>query len=119
MHKINEAAIPVVAAETRAILAATDKALLAHAQMLAAVVEGAQQSDVPISVTQELYARIMAHGSKIIEGRDDLRQLITRLTAIKNLSDQREVALGCPAGAPEVIGTIFAQVRSTPTSTAA
>lgn len=101
MHKIQAAVIPVVAAETRAALVATDRALLAHAQMFVAIIEGAQGSDVPIHVTQDLYARIAAHGGKLVEGRDDLRHLISRLTAVKNRSDQHEVALGCPAGAPE------------------
>jgi len=115
MHKIQAAVVPVVAAETRAILAATDRALLAHAQMFAAVIEGAQGSDVPMHITQDLYARIAAHGGKLIEGRDDLRQLIGRLTAVKNLSDQREVALDCPAGAPEKVAEFFTDARLEPT----
>lgn len=101
MLRIQAAAVPVVAAETQAILAATDRALLAHAQMFVAVLEGAQGSNVPMHITQDLYARIAAHGGKLVEGRDDLRHLITRLTGIKNRSDQRELALGCPMGAPE------------------
>lgn len=101
MLKIPAAAVPVVAAETRTILAATDQALLAHAQMFAAVLEGAQGSDLPLGVTQDLLARIHAHGAKLVSGREDLRQLVTHMTAVKNQSDQSEVATGCPGGAPE------------------
>jgi len=102
MHKIQSAVVPVVAAETRAILAATDQALLAHANMFAAVIEGATGSDLPMNVTQDLFSRIVTHAGKLVESREDLRQLVASLTAVKNGSDQREVALGCPAGAPKV-----------------
>lgn len=101
MLTIPAAAVPVVAAETRAILAATDQALLAHANMFAAVLEGAQGAVLPLHVTQDLYKRIQAHGATLISGREELRQLITQLTAVKNRSDQKEVATGCPGGAPE------------------
>lgn len=101
MLTIPAAAVPVVTAETRAILTATDQALLAHANMFAAVLESARDSDVPMHVTQDIYARIAAHAGKLVEGREDLRQLIVRMTAIKNRSDQKEVATGCPGGAPE------------------
>ncbi|WP_447726026.1 hypothetical protein [Sphingomonas koreensis] len=102
MHHISESAVTVVVGDTRALLRATDQTLLAHAHMLASVIEGVAASDLPINVSQELYSRILAHGGKIIEGREDLRQLISRLTIIKNESDQREFATGCPNGLPEV-----------------
>lgn len=105
MHKIPANAVTVVAAETQAILRATDAALLAHAQMLASVVEGVSGSDLPITLTQDIYARIVAHGSKIVEGREDLKQLIARMTAIKNESDQKEMASGCPKGLPSIHAT--------------
>jgi hypothetical protein len=107
MLKIPAAAVPVVAAETRAALDATDRALLAHANMLVAVLEGARESDAPLNITQDLYARIHAHGGKLVEGREDLRQLITHMTAVKGMSDQSEVALGCPAGAPKKASEFF------------
>ncbi len=100
MHQIPANAVQVVAADTRAILRATDQALLANAQMLASMIEGADGSDLPVNITQDLYARVVAHGSKLVAGREDLRLLIGRLTAIKEASDQREVATGCPAGFP-------------------
>ncbi|PKP91112.1 MAG: hypothetical protein CVT77_13155 [Alphaproteobacteria bacterium HGW-Alphaproteobacteria-16] len=105
MHKIPANAVTVVTAETRSILQATDAALLAHAQMLASVVEGVSGSDLPINLTQDIYARIVAHGSKIVEGREDLKQLIARLTHIKNVSDQREMASGCPNELPDIRAT--------------
>ena len=101
MHHISENAVTVVAGDTRAILRATDQTLLAHAHMLASVIEGVSASNLPMNVSQDLYARIIAHGGKIVEGREDLRQLVSRLTAIKNESDQRELATGCPNGLPE------------------
>ena len=116
MHKIQSAVVPVVAAETRAILAATDQALLAHANMFAAVIEGAAGSDLPMNVTQELFSRIVTHAGKLVENREDLRQLVARLTAVKNGSDQREVALGCPAGAPEKVAEFFTAASLAPVS---
>ena len=100
MHRIPENAVLVVAADTRAVLKATDQALLANAQMFASVIETISASDLPINVSQDLFARIVAHGGKLVEGREDLRQLIARLTAVKDRSDQREVATGCPMGFP-------------------
>lgn len=101
MHRLSENAVRVVAADTQAALKATDQALLAHAQMLASVIEGIAQSNLSIGVTQDLYERMLAHGGKIVEGRDDLRHVITRLTAVKDRSNQREVATGCPMGFPD------------------
>ncbi|MBB4101478.1 hypothetical protein [Sphingomonas kyeonggiensis] len=103
MLRIPSAMLPVVTAETRNILAATDQALLAHCNLFAAVLEGARSSDVPLHVSQGIYARIIAHGSKLIEGREDMRQIVARMLAVKEQSDQREVALGCPAGAPSKV----------------
>ena len=107
MFNVPAAAVPVVADETRATLAATDRALLAHANLLAAVLEGVQGSNLPIAVSQDLLARIVAHGGKLIEGREDLRQVIATLTAVKNRSDQREVATGCPNGLPDLPDALF------------
>lgn len=101
MHHISENAVTVIAGDTRALLRATDQALLAHAHMLASVIEGVSTSSLPINVSQDLYARLIAHGGKIVEGREDLRQLVSRLTTIKNESDQRELATGCPNGLPQ------------------
>jgi len=101
MHRISENAVHVVAADTQSALKATDQALLAHAQLLASVIQGADGSNLPVAVTQDLYQRMIAYGGKIVDGREDLRQLITRLTLIKDRSNQTEVATGCPAGFPE------------------
>ena len=101
MHRLQENAVHVVAADTRSALKATDQALLAHAQMLVSMIQGFDTSNVPVAVTQDLYQRMMAHGGKIIEGREDLRQLIGRLTVIKDGSNQAEVATGCPGGVPD------------------
>jgi hypothetical protein len=107
IYIIPPAAVPVVAEETRATLAATDKALLAHANLLAAVIEGVQGSNLPVNVTQDMLTRIVAHGGKLVDGREDLRRLITTLTTVKNRSDQREVATGCPNGLPDLADAIF------------
>jgi hypothetical protein len=115
---IPAAAVPVVAEETRAILAATDKALLAHAHLLAAVLEGVQGSDLPVSISQDMLARIVAHGGKLVDGREDLRRLITTLTAVKNHSDQKEVATGCPNGLPDLPLTFFTEARAPARETA-
>lgn len=107
MHTIPHAVVPVIAAETRAILTATDQALLAHAQLLAAVVQGASVSDLPISVTQDIYAQISAHGGRLVESRGELRRLIAKLTTVHENSNQREVATGCPAGLPKHADAVF------------
>ncbi|PJI86894.1 hypothetical protein DAH55_09400 [Sphingomonas koreensis] len=54
MHHISESAVTVVVGDTRAVLKATDETLLAHAHMLASVIEGMTASDLPISISQDL-----------------------------------------------------------------
>lgn len=100
MHKIEANAVTVVAADTRAAINATDAALRAHVQLFASVIDGVTTSNLPINVSQDLYARIVAHGGKIVEGREDLKQLITRLTFVKDKSNHREMDAGCPLGLP-------------------
>lgn len=100
MHKLSETAVSVVAADTRAALRATDAALLAHVQLFASVIEGVNGSNLPVTVSQDLYARIAEHGGKIVAGREDLKQLIARLTLVKDRSNQREMDSGCPIGFP-------------------
>lgn len=100
MLNIPAAAIPVAVGETREMLTATDRALLANVQLFAAVIEGAKAADAPIGLTQRLYARIASHGGKLLESRQDLQHLIGELTVVHAQSNQREVALGCPVGAP-------------------
>jgi hypothetical protein len=107
MHRIPAAAVPVIVADSQATLHATDQALHAHAQLFASMIESTRGSNLPMNITQDLYSRMVAHGGKLVAGRDDLRQIIGRLTAIKNLSDQKEVASGCPNGLPEVREAIF------------
>lgn len=114
MIKIPSAAVPVVADEARAILAATDQALLGHANLFAAILEGARGSDMPLNMSQALFTRVAAHGGKLVQSREDLRQLITELTAVKNRSDQKEVATGCPNGLPDLPATIFTEAQAAP-----
>ncbi len=103
MLKLDPAAVPVVADDTRAALKATDQALLASAQMLASVLQGAEQSNLPVGVTQDLFASIVAHSGKIVESRDEMRRTIRILTAIKDGSDHRAYATGCPDGFPSLL----------------
>jgi hypothetical protein len=114
MFTIPSAAVPVVAAEVQGILTATDQALLGHAHLLAAVIEGVKVSDLPINTTQDVLARIVAHGGKLVDGREDLRQLICELTAVKNRSNQKEAATGCPNGLPDVSSTFFTEAHRKP-----
>lgn len=105
-----------VAADTRAALAATDQALLAHVQLFGSLLEGAAGTELPVGITQDLYSTMAAHGGTLVEGRDRLRHLVTRLTAVKEQSDQREMAIGCPNGLPEVerkAGNFFTDARET------
>ena len=102
MLKIPPTTVPGVAADTRAALKATDQALLAHAQLFTSLIEGAGGVELPIAVTQDLFSTVAAHGGMLIEGRDKLRHLVTRLNAVKAMSDQREMAIGCPNGLPDL-----------------
>jgi hypothetical protein len=88
-------------AETRSAVTATDHAIHAGTQLLASLIEGAAEADLPISAKQRLFAQAHAHSGKLVEGRQGLCDLIAYMTAVKNNSDQREVALGCPKGLPE------------------
>ena len=103
MLKLNPAAVSVVVDETRTALRATDHALLANAQMLASIIQGAESSNLPVGVTQDLYASILEHGGKLVEGRGAMRTTIRLLTAIKDSSDHRTVATGCPDGFPSLL----------------
>jgi hypothetical protein len=101
MLNLNPAAIPVVAHDTRAAIQASDQALRANAQMLVSIIDGADGSDLPIHVTQDIYASITSASGSIVESREKLRRSVTLLTAVKNRSNQRELATGCPGGLPE------------------
>lgn len=101
MFHLQQSIVLALAAETRSAVTATDRAIHAGSQLLTSLVEGAAGSELPISATQRLFAQAHAHSGKLVEGRQGLCDLITSMTAVKNNSDQREVALGCPKGLPE------------------
>ena len=98
---IPEATVAGIAADARAVLQKTDQALLAQTQLVASLLEGADGVDLPIATTQQLYATAHAHGTKLLEGRGELSRLVTRLAVVKDRSDQRELAIGCPRPLPE------------------
>lgn len=100
MLTIAESTVAGIAADARTVLLKTDQALLAQAQLVASLLEGADGVDLPIATTQTLYATAHAHGTKLLEGRGELSRLVTRLTAVKDMSDQRELAIGCPRPLP-------------------
>lgn len=110
MFKLHATAVPVVAADTRAAVTAADRALRANAQMLVSLVDGAEGSELPIHVTQDVYAALVGSNDDILRGREKLRRSITLLTAIHNRSDQREMATGCPGGLPEEGATLHPQL---------
>lgn len=116
MFTIPQSSMLGVAADTRAALKATDQALLAHAQLFVSLLEGAAGAELPIGITQDLYSTMTEHGGSLVEGRGKLRHLVTRLTAVKEQSDQCEVAIGCPNGLPQVerkAGDFFTDARET------
>ena len=100
MLTIAESTVAGIAADARTVLRKTDQALLAQAQLVASLLEGADGADLPIATTQTLYATAHAHGTKLLEGRGELSRLVARLTAVKDMSDQRELAIGCPRPLP-------------------
>jgi hypothetical protein len=101
MLTIPESTVAGIAADARAVLQKTDQALLAQTQLVASLLEGADGVDLPIAMTQQLYVTAHAHGTRLLEGRGELSRLVSRLTAVKDVSDQRELAIGCPRPLPE------------------
>lgn len=101
MYHLPPSTVLALAAETRSAVSATDCALHAGTQLLASLIESAAGTDLPISATQRLFAQAHAHSGKLVEGRQGLCDLITSMTVLKNNSDQREVAFGCPKGLPD------------------
>jgi len=100
MYHLPQSTVLALAAETRSAVSATDRAIHAGTQLLASLIEGAAGTDLPISATQRLFAQAHAHSGKLVEGRQGLCDLISSMTVVKNRSDQREVAFGCPEGLP-------------------
>lgn len=100
MYNFDKASIPVLAADTRAAIAATDEALLTNVQMFTSILQTARTSDLPINVTQTLYGTMVEGASKLLEGRECIRKSLRTMQAIAAKGPHPVTMEGCPLGFP-------------------
>ena len=96
MYNFDARSIPVLTENTRAAIAAADDALLTNTQMLTAILESAKASDLPISVTQDLYGSMLEGANKLLEGRKQLQKSVATMRSIAKNSPHGERMEGCP-----------------------
>ena len=97
MIKFNEGACHVLAEDTRASFADVDKALSSHARMMGTMVETFEGAGLQAVRTQRHYARVVAALNQILQGRNEMVELVAELQATQRKSNVAEVSFGCAA----------------------
>lgn len=98
MFKLTEAAVQVVAADSRAAVAEFDETYVASLRLAANAVEGLRGSDVTAGQTQKLVRTLTESLDKLVEGRGSLVSALGQLQVIHKHSNQAETDAGCPGG---------------------
>lgn len=101
---INQTSGTVVAAETQALAAAIDSAMLAQARLCASVIETANESKLPVVATQKLLQSLASNMSGLVSSRAEFSTAVRELNVIQARSNLREVGLGCPNGIRPISG---------------
>lgn len=96
MHEIKETAGVVVAAETQAMVAAIDSAMITQARLCASVVEAAADAKMPLSSTQKLVQSISDGMGALAQSRANLATAAKELAFIKSRSNLDVFDWGCP-----------------------
>jgi hypothetical protein len=98
MFKLTEAAVQVVAADSRAAVAEFDDTYITSLRLAANAAEGLKNANVPAGQTQRLFRTITESLEKIVEGRGSLVSAIGQLQVLHKHSNQAETDAGCPGG---------------------
>lgn len=107
MFNLTEAAVQVVAADSRAAVADFDDTYVTSLRLAANAVEGLRDAGVPAGQTQRLVRTLTASLDKLVEGRGNLVSALGQLQVLHKHSNQAEVDAGCPGGwGPDTIFTI-------------
>lgn len=96
MHQIKETAGVVVAAETQAMVAAIDNAMLTQARLCSSVVEAASDAKMPMAATQKLLQSISDGMGTLVATRANLSSAVKEMAFIKSRSNLQPVSWGCP-----------------------
>jgi hypothetical protein len=96
MFKLTEAAVQVVAADSRSAVAEFDDTYITSLRLAANAAEGLRGANVPAGQTQRLFRSLTESLDKIIEGRGSLVSAIGQLQILKMRSNQAETDGGCP-----------------------
>jgi len=98
MFKLTEAAVQVVAADSRAAVAEFDETYVASLRLAANAVEGLRGADITAGQTQKLVRTLTESLDKLVQGRGSLVSALGQLQVIHKHSNQAEVDAGCPGG---------------------
>ncbi len=96
MHTIEAPAGQVIASDTQTSVEAVDKAVMSLAHLCASIVEVSSASSLPISTAQGALSNAGDGLTKLIATRSDLSRATRDLIKIRNASNLRTVAFGCP-----------------------
>lgn len=96
MFKLTEAAVQVVAADSRSAVAEFDDTYITSLRLAANAAEGLRDANVPAGQTQRLFRSLTESLDKIVEGRGSLVSAIGQLQILQKHSNQAEVDGGCP-----------------------
>lgn len=98
MVEIKHGTAKVVAADTQAMTASLDEALLQQARLCATLVEAAGETELSIVESQPVLEAVAASMVKLVESRSSVAVAVKQLTGIQRRSNLAEVSFGCPGG---------------------
>lgn len=96
MFKLTEAAVQVVAADSRTAVAEFDDTYITSLRLAANAAEGLRDANVPAGQTQRLFRSLTESLDRIVEGRGSLVSAIGQLRVLQKRSNQAETDAGCP-----------------------
>lgn len=100
MHRIQETAAKVVAADTLVSVGAIDQAVMSYSRLCASIVEVSNAADLPVTTGQPALAKVAAGLAALIEGRQHIASATRELIKVQQASTLRETAFQCPGGLP-------------------
>lgn len=106
MHRIQETAAKVVAADTQSSVGAIDQAVMSYSRLCASIVEVSNAADLPVTAGQPALAKVAAGLSALIEGREHIASATRELIKVQHASTLRETAFQCPNGLPAASGRL-------------
>ena len=98
MHKIDQAAGQVVAADTQASVAAVDEAVISFSRLCASIVEVSGSAKLPVSTLQKALSSAANGMLAAVHSREEITNATRELLKVQNASTLRTTAFGCPGG---------------------